>query len=44
MSGSKEVIVWCGHDLSLLGAEGPGLVRLPVLWTCDECGAAVISL
>jgi hypothetical protein len=45
----QEVIVWCGHDWSLTGAEGP-IVELqkrgrpwPILWTCDICGATVLD-
>lgn len=46
---SREIILYCGHDWSLTGAEGP-IVDLrargrdwPILWTCDTCGATVLQ-
>ncbi|MCK8465862.1 hypothetical protein M0722_01525 [Microbacterium sp. KSW4-16] len=46
MTASTEVIVYCAHDWSLTGAEGPVrlLGRHPVLWSCDICGATVVWL
>ena len=40
-----DLILYCAHDLSLTGAEGPirDLGRWPVLWTCDTCGATVVD-
>ncbi|MDF2554149.1 MAG: hypothetical protein K0R60_44 [Microbacterium sp.] len=42
---SADVILYCGHDWSLTGAEGPvvDLGRWPILWTCDVCGATVLD-
>lgn len=36
-----DLVEFCDHGVSLTGAEGPvrALGRMPVLWTCDGCGA-----
>ncbi|WP_449408375.1 hypothetical protein [Microbacterium maritypicum] len=42
---NSAVILYCAHDLSLTGAEGPArlLGRPVVLWSCDTCGATVVD-
>ncbi|MGX5770814.1 hypothetical protein ACWKWN_08690 [Microbacterium trichothecenolyticum] len=41
----SALIEFCAHDWSLTGAEGPvvELGRMPILWTCDVCGATVLD-
>lgn len=42
---SIAVAVYCAHDMSLTGAEGPvrDLGRWPILWSCDWCGATLLQ-
>lgn len=41
---TKALVLYCGHDLSLTGAEGPVrlLGRMPILWECDGCGMILL--